>query len=196
MTAKNPLRIGVFIPAGAQLLDLSSIDLFAMLRPEYLAACKLPAPLVSLGVPSTIHYISMPSTGSHMQLTASAFIRVSKTTEDPEVQPGMLDILLIPGPDPSVVFEEEVLGFLRRHAEWKGEGGRMTDILGVCTSCYLMAQSGILKGHTTCGPRALIPELRKRFPDSKWIDDKRWTKGGNIWNSGKPICFIFVETSN
>ena len=53
------LRIGVYIPheGGAQLLDLSPIDLFGMLRPEYLAACKLPGPLISLGIESEIQYV-------------------------------------------------------------------------------------------------------------------------------------------
>lgn len=192
MAPQKSLRIGVFIPSGAQLLDLSPIDLFGMLQPVYLAACKLPSPLIALGVPSTIEYISLPSNGAHVQLTASASLRISKTTKDAEVQAGQLDIILVPGPDPSTIFEEEPLAFLKAHAGWKGENGERTDILSVCTGCILLAQSGILKGRSASGPRALVPVLRKEFSDTKWVDDKRWVVDGNIWSSGEPPLVPFL----
>jgi putative intracellular protease/amidase len=185
MPAAKHLRIGVYVPSHVQLLDLSPIDLFGMLDPAYLTACQLPAPLVALGIPSTIHYISVPETGSHIELTASAFLRASKTINDPEVQPGKLDIMLVPGPDPAMVFSEEVLKFLRLHNEWKGDDGRKTDILSVCTGCLLLGQSGILNGKNASGPRGIVPKLQKMFPDTKWVDDKRWVKDGNIWTSGE-----------
>jgi transcriptional regulator GlxA family with amidase domain len=195
MSPDKRLRIGVFIPGGSQLLDMSSVDLFGMLSPDYLRACQLPGPLVTLGLPSTIHYIAMPETGTHIELTANAFLRASKTTHDQEVQPGMLDIVLVPGPDPSKIFEEEVLQFVRAHATWRGGDGRSTDILSVCTGCFILGQSGILKGKSSSGPRGVIPVLRKKFPDTKWVDDKRWVRDGNIWTSGK-LCsshWIFSE---
>jgi transcriptional regulator GlxA family with amidase domain len=179
------LRIGVFIPSGAQLLDMSPIDVFAMLHPKYLTACQLPAPLVALGIPSTIHYISVPSSGAYIELTAGALLKITKTINDPEVQAGNLDILLVPGPDPSTVFDKEVLDFVRAHAGWRGENGTATDVLSVCTGCILLAQSGILAGRIANGPRGIISKLRTDFPDTKWVDDKRWVKDGNVWSSGK-----------
>jgi putative intracellular protease/amidase len=190
MTATKELRIGVFIPVGAQLLDLSPIDLFGMLSPEYLQACTLPTPIVNLGTPSIIHYISMPESGVHIELTAQAFLKISKTTEDKEVQPGMLDILLVPGPDPATIFDAKVMGFLRGHASWRGSHGKSTDILSVCTGCILLGQSGVLQGKKASGPRGVMSKLRKDFPDTTWIDDKRWVKDGNIWTSGKQTSCI------
>lgn len=187
MSSPKHLRIGVFIPAGCQLLDMSGIDLFFMLSPEYLTACGLPAPLVALGIPSTIYYISLPSTGPEVELTASAFLRVSKTITDKEVQPGMLDIMMVPGPDPRIVSDEDTRAFLRSHANWRGENGEKTDILSVCTGIFLMAQSGVLKGLSASGTRALIPRLKKEFSDTNWIDDRRWVVDGNIWSSGKYV---------
>lgn len=184
MAKPRNLRIGVFVPEGAQLLDLSPIDLFGMLDPKYLAVCGLPAPLVALGVPTTIEYIALPKTGSHMELTASAFLRVSKTTKDSDVQPGQLDIILIPGPDPQATFDEEALDFLRAHAAWRGKDGSVVDFLSVCTGAFLLGASGVLDGKNASGPRALVSTLRKRFPEVKWFDDKRWVKDGNIWSSG------------
>jgi putative intracellular protease/amidase len=166
-------------------VDLSPIDLFAMLSPEYLRACTLPASIINLGIPSIIHYISMPETGPFVELTAKAFLKVSKTTEDKEVQPGMLDILLIPGPNPSTIFEPKVLDFVRGHAHWQGGDGKSTDVLSICTGCIVLGQSGILKGKKASGPRGIMSKLRKDFPDTTWVEDRRWVKDGNIWTSGK-----------
>jgi len=185
MAVTKQLRIGVYIPSSVQLLDLSPVDLFGMLDPEYLRACKMPEPLIKCGKPSTIHYISVPKNGDHVVLTANASLRVSKTINDPEVQPGLLDIVLVPGPDPTMVFEEDALKFLRDHATWKGKNGETTDILSVCSGCILLGQSGILKGKKASGPRAIVPVLQKSFPETQWIDDKRWVKDGNIWMSGE-----------
>jgi len=193
MASIEELRIGVFVPKSVQLLDLSPIDLFAMLSPDYLRACQLPEPLVNLGIPSSINYISVPETGSHIELTASASLRVTKTIDDHEVQPGKLDIVLVPGPDPVSKFDHKVLDFLRAHAAWRGPQGQSTDILSVCTGCILLGQSGILKGNKASGPRGIIPKLRKEFPDTTWVEDKRWVKSGNIWTSGKQIDFSLIS---
>ena len=77
--------------------------------------------------------------------------------------------------------------FVRAHANWKGKDGERTDVLSVCTGCFLLGQSGVLKGRNASGPRAIVPMLRKKFPETNWIDDKRWVRDGNIWSSGKFI---------
>ena len=48
----------------------------------------------------------------------------------------------------------------------------------------MLGQSGILTGKSASGPRALIPDLKKKFPTVKWVADKRWVTDGNIWTSG------------
>jgi len=189
MAGPKPLRIGVFVPKSVQLLDLSPVDLFAMLDPFYLEACRLPAPLVAMGIASTIHYIAASSLQSHVELTANAILKVTKTVLDEEVQPGMLDIILVPGASPSDLFEEEVYEFVRGHVAWKGLDGKQVDVLSVCTGCFVLAYAGVLKGKKSSGPRALVPTLQKKFPETKWVDDRRWVIDGNIWSSGKPqLC--------
>lgn len=173
-------------------MDLPPIDLLAMLSPQYLAACMLPAPLIALGTPSIIHYIALPETRTHMELTANAFLKVTKTAKYIEVQPGLLDVVLVLGPDPSSVFGEEALDFLRAHAAWVSDNGATVDILSICTGAYILGQSGILKGKSASGPRAWVPALRKKFPDVNWVDDKRWVKGGHIWTSGTHIFCILL----
>src|SRR5438270_3286213 len=104
----KPLRIGVLILPPSQLLDVSPIDLFGMLTREYLEACRLPAPILALGIPVEIHYISAiasPQPGSTSpevklaECTANAAIRITAMTHDMAIAPGELDIILIPGPD-------------------------------------------------------------------------------------------------
>lgn len=187
----NPsrLRIGVFIPNGAQLLDVTPIDLFGMLSPTYLEVTPLPAPLKALGIPITIHYIGLATpTSKYAELTASAFLLLTNTIADKEVQPGQLDVLLIPGPEPSSTFASEALEFIRGHAGKEG-----TDVLSICTGCLLLAASGVLKGKQASGPRGLVSDLRKKYPDTKWDESRRWVQDGNIWSSGELISSLGVS---
>jgi transcriptional regulator GlxA family with amidase domain len=177
VTSQKRLRIGVFIADAVQLLDLSPIDLFAMLDPSYISACNLPAPILSLAIPSTIHYISLSA--PEVALTASLVVKTPKTIADKEVQPGMLDVLLVPGPAPDAVFGEEVLGFVRGHA-----GSEGCDVLSVCTGCRVLAAAGVLEGRRASAPRGLIGRLRKEFGGVVWDDERRWVRDGRIWSSG------------
>ena len=89
-----------------------------------------------------------------------------------------LDILMIPGPDPWAYKPTDAInGFIRGHFE------SGTDVLTICTGVYAAGPSGILKGRRATGPRALVPELKKKFPEAMWVD-KRWVSDGNVWNAG------------
>ncbi|KAG9238656.1 PfpI endopeptidase-like protein [Amylocarpus encephaloides] len=185
MASQKKLRIGVYCPGSTQLLDLSCVDIFGMLDPSYLGGLGLPSSVVDLGVPCEINYISAPKMEEdHIELTANAFLRATKTIKDTDVQPGMLDIVLVPGPDPSEIFPEDILDFVRGHANFKGSDGRTTEILSVCTGCSLLAQAGLLNGKRSSGPRGLIPMLKKKYPAIKWDDSKRWVHEGTFWSSG------------
>ena len=89
-----------------------------------------------------------------------------------------LDILMIPGPDPWAYKPTDAINsFIRGHFE------SGTDVLTVCTGVYAAGPAGILKGKRATGPRALLPELKQKFPEAVW-EDKRWVRDGNLWNSG------------
>ena len=179
----KPTRIAVLLLASAQLLDVSPIDLFSMLTHEYLTACRLPGPLVAGAIPSEIIYVSEAGSSSIVECTASAGLRVNASISDTIAAPGQTDILLIPGPDPSTIPGELVKAFIKAHAE-KG-----TIVMTVCTGVFPAAYAGVLEGKRATGPRALLSDLKTKFPGTKW-EDKRWVHDGNIWCSGEPFCFL------
>ena len=175
--AASPIRIGVLLLAPVQLLDVAPIDLFGMLTKDYLEACRLPLPLTSGALPIEITYISEAGPGAIEQCTASAGLRVSAGLEDAASAPERLDLLLVPGPDPAMIPSEAAQIFLRSHVENK------TTILSICTGIFTLAHAGIVKGKQATGPRALLPELQKKFPETQW-KDRRWVHDGNVWTSG------------
>jgi len=177
MPPTKPLHVAVLLIPPVQLLDASPVDLFGMLSKEYLLACKLPAPLTALGIDVVINYVCESGAGTLAQMTANAGLKITANLTDDVVKPGNVDILLIPGPDPSVLPSETVQVYIRSHV------GKAEAIMMICTGIYPAAYSGTLKGKRATGPRALVPDLRKKFPDTQWVE-KRWTKDGSIWCSG------------
>ena len=172
------LRVGVLLIPPVQLLDASPIDLFGMCAPEYLQVTSLPKPLLDLAIPVSIHYISASGPGTTAELTANAFISVTASLSSPEVQPGELDTLLIPGPDPGLIPDEPYLDFIRAH-----EKAGKTDILVICTGSFAAGYAGILNGKRVSGPRGLLPDLKKKFPQAKYVE-RRYETDGRLWSAG------------
>lgn len=177
---KDTIQIGVYIPGISQLLDAACVDIFATMSRKYLQTVDFiaPAPIIDMSQDIQIHWIGTAAPGTTVETTGNAFIKLSHNIESPEVQPGKLDIILIPGPDPTIQWGEDVLDFLRGHA--KNEG---TDVLSVCTGLMVCAQAGLIKGKTVCGPRG----LQNMFKDygANLVGHKyRWWRDGNFWSSG------------
>ena len=179
MAPTGPLNVAVLLIPPVQLLDASPVDLFSMLSKEYLTACKLPAPLTALGLDVKFSYVSESGAGAMTEMTANARLMTTANLTDEVAKPGNVDILLIPGPDPAVLPSKAIQEYIRSHV------GTAEAIMTVCTGIYPAAHSGILEGKKATGPRALVPDLRKKFPDTQWVE-KRWTKDGNMWCSGRP----------
>lgn len=107
-------------------------------------------------------------------------IELSNHFSDAQVAPGELDVVLVPGPDPSSAWDEGALSWLRRQAANPG-----TDILSVCTGIYLCGAAGLVDGRKVCGPRSLQAELRERYPKADFVGERlRWVRDGNFWSSG------------
>lgn len=213
--APKTVRIGVFIPTGAQLLDMACVDVFGSMSASYIsslvAAGFLPAHVAAAAPAVEICYITSAADrpaadgvigpnsegdATDIPLTAGARVRATHVLTDPTVRPGSLDVLLVPGPDPRDKWSEETLAFLKAHFDADVPGqGRKTDVLSVCTGIVLCGEAGILRGRKACGPRGMQKELQSRFGAKGGEDgvhlvgeDLRWTKDGNLWSSG---TFLF-----
>ncbi|KAF2020293.1 class I glutamine amidotransferase-like protein [Aaosphaeria arxii CBS 175.79] len=175
-----PLRIGVLIVPPIQLLDISPIDLLAMLKRSYFEACNRPAELVAQAIPDEdlqITYISLSGPSTSASTTAALDLKVDAGLDDPSVAPGKLDILLIPGPPPGLRPEEEVLDFVRAHVE------SGVELLTICTGVFVAAFAGVLNGKRATGTRGVKGLLEESFKEVKW-EDKRYVNDGKIWTSG------------
>ncbi|KAI0152620.1 ThiJ/PfpI family protein [Xylariaceae sp. FL1272] len=197
--SKSKIKLGVYIPGEVQLLDLACVDLFHMMSKEYLQVIPmLPKHIVDIAPSVDILYITAATTpqpsispsdtttagtlkGRMVPLSAQATIRATHQITDAEVQPGSLDILLVPGPAPNASWEKPVLDFLRAHSE-----APSTDVLSICTGIFLCGVAGLLDGgRTACGPRGLQDIVRKKHPGVKLVGEKyRWIQDGNLWSSG------------
>lgn len=185
-TTLKPLRIGtLLLSSGVQFIDAATTDLFGMLDPSYLTASNLPPPIVALGIPVSIIYINSNSDNDSSDptikttpLTGSATLQTTASITTPSTQPGSLDILLIPGGEPTAEISKEVTSFIRSHVL----GG--TVVLSICTGMYQLSSTGLLDGRRATAPRALLPWFRERYPATEWVD-RRWVADGNVWSSGK-----------
>ncbi|KAI1366596.1 ThiJ/PfpI family protein [Xylaria arbuscula] len=185
MSTSPPVKIGVFVPGDCQLLDMACIDVLHMMSKEYLSVIPmLPKHIPAIAPSVDIFYITSPAAkaaGMTVPISAKLNIRATHDITDAEVQPGKLDIVLVPGPDPSASWEAPVLDFLRAHAGAKDT----TDVLSVCTGIFMCGAAGIIDGRTVCGPRGLQDALRKKHPTAKLVGEKyRWIQDGNFWSSG------------
>ncbi|KAK3328827.1 class I glutamine amidotransferase-like protein [Apodospora peruviana] len=179
---RHKIHIGVFIPADSQLLDLACVDIFGTASYEYMILLKdqLPAAMYNLAPSVTISYIGTVPAGDLIECTSSLKIRCTHNLSSPEVAPGTLDIVLVPGPDPNSVIDDASKKWLAAHAARKE-----TDILCVCTGVYVCGAAGILNGKKVSGPRGLQDDLKKKFEGVTWVGDElRWTSDGNFWSSG------------
>jgi transcriptional regulator GlxA family with amidase domain len=150
---------------------------------EYLAGLgsMLPQAIIDLAPDVPIYWISSVPQGDPIKMTAGMSVVCTHHLSDPAVQPGKLDIVLVPGPDPSLTWDQDVLSWLQQHA-----ANPKTDILSVCTGIFLCGEAGLLKGKQASGPRGLQKQIKDRFEGVKLVgDDIRWVRDGNFWSSGE-----------
>ncbi|KAM7206966.1 hypothetical protein V8F33_000065 [Rhypophila sp. PSN 637] len=160
--SRHKIRIGVFVPFGCQLLDLACVDVFGTMSYEYQSPLTdfIPKPIVNLAPSVDIYYIGSVHPGELIELTSAMNIRCTHHMSSPEVQPGKLDIVMIPGPDPSIAVTDEVKKWVAGHFAVP-----TTDILSICTGAFICGEAGILKGKKFCGPRAGQDVLQAKFGD-------------------------------
>ena len=91
-----------------------------------------------------------------------------------------MDILVVPGPEPSYRPSPEVVTFLQKSIT------TVSALLVICSGILPVAFSGILDGRTVTAPRTMIPFLEKKIPGATWVD-LRWAKDVKERQRGKPL---------
>ncbi|KAI8632171.1 class I glutamine amidotransferase-like protein [Xylariaceae sp. FL1651] len=180
---RRAIRVGVFIPTECQLLDAAGVDIIGSMSYEYLSVLgKLVPKAVVDSAPSVqISYIGSVRPGESIPMTSNQSVVATNHYDDPEVAPGQLDIVYVPGPDPFADFPEGAVDWLRRQGATDG-----VDVLSVCTGIFLCGAAGLLKGRDVCGPRGMQDLLKERGHEPKSLrgHELRWIRDGNFWSSG------------
>lgn len=179
------VRIGVYLVATPQLLDTATIDILGLMSREYLqdAGTLVPKQFVDMAPSVSIVYITTPDQKDEVKLTASMTIKPHHTYLDEEVAPGKLDIIVVPGIDPTHKVDEAGGQWLKKHFETQ-----KVDVLSVCTGIYICAAAGIVNGRRACGPRGMQYDLAKKYPTIDLVGHKfRWWQDGNFWSAGKSL---------
>lgn len=113
---RKVVRLGVFIPTECQLLDASCVDILASMSYEYVSLLTgiMPKAFIGMAPSVAIHYIGTVKPGEAIPMTANHKVLATNHFSDDEVAPGKLDVVVVPGPDPSSEFDEDSLEWLRR----------------------------------------------------------------------------------
>ncbi|KAJ2985353.1 hypothetical protein NUW58_g5580 [Xylaria curta] len=184
---RQVIRIGVFIPTECQLLDAAGVDVFGSMSYEYLSVLDglLPKEAIDIAPSIEIHYIGSVQAGERIPMTSNQAVVATNHYSDPEVAPGKLNIVYVPGPDPSNQFPEGAIDWLRRQGATEG-----VDILSVCTGIFVCGAAGLLKGRDICGPRAIQDLLKSKGyePKSMRGHELRWIQDGNFWSSADALA--------
>ncbi|KAI1395470.1 ThiJ/PfpI family protein [Hypoxylon fuscum] len=178
---RHVVKIGVFIPTDCQLLDAASVDIMGTMTDMTMASRMVPQAVIDLAPSVLIYYIGSVPAGSPIKLTSHLQIVATHHYSDPEVAPGKLDIVHVPGPDPFNPFEKGAIDWLAAQGATPG-----VDILSVCTGIFVCGEAGLVKGREVCGPRGVQELIRtKGFGEKKLVGDRyRWNQDGNLWSSG------------
>ncbi|KAI1157166.1 class I glutamine amidotransferase-like protein [Nemania diffusa] len=180
---RRVLRVGVFIPTDCQLLDAAGVDILGSMSYEYLSVLgeMVPKAAVDCAPSIQIHYIGSVQPGERIPMTSNQAVVATNHYSDAEVAPGKLDIVYVPGPDPSSKFPEGAVEWLAKQGATEG-----VDILSVCTGIVLCGAAGLLKGREICGPRGMQDILKQQGYEAKSMrgHELRWVQDGNFWSSG------------
>jgi transcriptional regulator GlxA family with amidase domain len=93
---------------------------------------------------------------------------------------GPLDILVVPGPEPTYRPSPEVVKFLQSTVP------KLSALLVICSGILPVAFSGLLEGKKATAPRPFLPILTKQVPTVTWTDF-RWEKDVSQKEDGKKV---------
>ena len=116
------------------------------------------------------------------------------TFADVDVHPKLApDVVVVPAvEDPAGVLEQDTRDWVVR------QHGRGARILSVCAGAMLMAETGLLEGHTATSHWSRLSSLRSDHQETEWVAGERFVRDGAITStagitSGIPGALSVVE---
>jgi hypothetical protein len=70
--------------------------------------------------------------------------------------------------------DARLLAWLRRQA------ARGATVVGICDGVWVLANAGLLEGHTATGHWYSLPSLRRTFPGVHWVEGRRFVRDGPV----------------
>ena len=89
--------------------------------------------------------------------------------------PDLIVIPWMPGYTPER--DAVVLDWIRNHA------GPQTTMLSICVGGNILADTGLLRGHTATDNTGAMPDVMAKHPDTTWVPNVRWYDDGNMVES-------------
>ncbi|KAF8470637.1 ThiJ/PfpI [Kalaharituber pfeilii] len=191
-----PISVGVLLLDFHQYLDQAGpVDLLSSLTPAYLSyEPNLPAP----PIPFQFHYITTHPTLEPVNATGGPSMNPTHTLATcPK-----LDVLLIPGPEPTFTPSTELKDFLIAKYE------ESDHVLTVCTGALVLARTGVLRGKNAASNKMALKTLASanatreelRSHGVNWARSGRWVRDGKVWSSagvtaGMDMASAWLSTS-
>jgi len=189
---KTTLRVGVLFE-HVQFADLACMDVLNNLSTQVVSVFAAVEPRYEKLLPHAqpMEFLFLAPTLDPYVMTTG--IRVVPT-HTYETAPKDLDMLLIGGPPPSDVSEAS--------KEYIKEAVKRTKtVMSVCTGGWWLATAGVLDGKKATTNRGVLPLTKKFHPDVEWLDqrwvvEKGWFEGAELWTSGGAGAGKFTISSS
>ncbi|NOT73871.1 MAG: helix-turn-helix domain-containing protein [Cyclobacteriaceae bacterium] len=164
------MRTAVFlIPPDVHLLDISGPAHVFYEAQDY-------------GAPLQLRFVSLyPGVSEGTSTSGLAFAKLENFEK---IALSKDDIVFIPGLDSRFLTDKKFLQGIKRFLQWiTTQHGRGAKICSVCTGAFLLAESGLLKGHQATTHWKFQQLLKERYPQVEVMSNRLFTQDDQLYCS-------------
>lgn len=162
------LRVALVIFPGFQMLDLAALSVFEIANLE----------VSQLGHSEPYYQFDIVSSEGG-PITSSAGVKI----DSQPIGQHAFDTLMIGGSTDIPMSDPQLINSIREMAT------QARRVASICTGAFILAETGLLNGHSATTHWGQTAELQKRFPNIHVDQDKIFIHEGQIWTSaGMTAC--------